>query len=646
MPGGPKKTGQLQQTGFKAVLQVRVSDPEIPDSPDKESLRIDVGDIRPKLINWDLSVPSPTIPANAANGDWLIITAAGAYNSVSYGVDDKLLVINKLTNTFHRFPALTGGTTISGAVWLKSIAKGTGSSPTSALSVSNQGNYAVKGITGDETNLALTIGAIPGTTGDTTVAVYSVAGAFTPTQAVPYPSGTPASATFGTIRGNTSEVDNLEFTAELTVTFSGGLAQIVILHSSGAYQVIPYSQVSLPTLTAVNITSSYPVGHDGFTSGDTVNFSFTASAAITQIAFWPFDSVLASGVPTGTPVVATVSGSSGTGSFTIPAAIAGGNAYVASGKVYAAVKVGAQYSAAIQTTSNFLFDNRTPVIGGVSINYPGSQTAIKASEVADVSYTGLQFTSTISVNFAGTDQLAPVSPGSVPYTVSGATLNTTVGRGVTGYNGPANVTATATNSNNGKTATSNFTVHVQDTSFDAPTVTVNGGSKVSTAVGGKAVTLAIASEVRLKNPTGLVTVAGASVGSFSTANNGYTWTATITVADNATRGSNAVADTGVVTGADSAVVVSGSYIVSGFDERVIYFDGVGSPYMTLGDPTSDYPAGLVVKDIANVVLSDEIYSYDEDNNRLVFTDYYDDNTGSLFAYVSQIAYVSQPPPTA
>ena len=179
MPG-PQTAGQLQQVPFKENLIIVVSDPDIPPGPAKDSKRLDAGDLRPKVVNWDVSILSPVLPATAVTGDFLKVTVGGTYSGVLYTVGDGAFVLNKGTNALLPMlkypPTGGGGDAVSGAVWLKSVTKGPGFVPSSALTVSNQGNYSIRELTGDEPSLSLVIGALPGVTSETDVVVYCVPG--------------------------------------------------------------------------------------------------------------------------------------------------------------------------------------------------------------------------------------------------------------------------------------------------------------------------------------------------------------------------------------------------------------------------------------------------------------------------------------
>lgn len=515
MAGEPLKTGQLDPASFKANLQIVVSDPDIPEGPGKQSLRIDAGDIRPKTIDWD--VTSNEIPAIAVDGDYLKVTVAGTYNGDIFGVNGLALVTNK------------------------------------ALGIVTPVNTALGG--------------------------YAVLQAFNITSV--YPEATAEGETY--------------------------------------------------TRTA-------------FTSGDVVNFSFTASEPINKIAIWPFDATIVEGLPTGTPVIVNVSGENGTGSFTIPAAIGGASAFVNAGRLYVAARAYGDYTDVIQTTDTFNFDNRVPDLVLSDVVYPVGQTAIKLAEEATIE---VAIANTLAKYLKGAavagEQLIPVSPLPTNGVIDVTGLNVfsfTVARNSVEFdtaNGLIELELRAYNAANNKYRTITVPVFVESAIFTPPAIVVNGGQPVVTAVGGKEALVAISSDVRLSNPTGLISFANANVSAWETIDDGYTWNASIFVNDNATRVNNAITGAGFTTAAGSAVPITDNYTVSGFEERAVSFDGIFSPYATLVDVTIDHLPNVTVRNIVGGVINPLLYSYDNINNRLVFDPIISDlnSTGTLYVLVSQ-----------
>jgi hypothetical protein len=658
---------------------------------------IDPLDIRPKQVNWD--VTTNAIPATAKDGDNLKVTVGGTYNGVAYAVNDAAYVINKLAGLVAPQKQTVaeggggGGVAISGAVWVKSVVKGPASVPGTMLTIGQQtvGNYGIKQLVGDETSLTLTIGALPGAvhTSDTGVTVYAVGGAFTPTALVPYPVGTPANATFASVDGGDSDLDNLQFTANLTVDF--GLfdeAQIVVLHSGGAYNLIRYVKQALPLLQEFDITSTYllnqPAGamvydRTAFTSGDTVNFSFAAGGVISEIAIWPFDTVYNSLFgPSGTPLIVPVTGSMvlgqfvGTGSFVIPAPIATNPAlqYAGNKKLRVAAHSSGQFSASIECTTAFDFSNRPPNINldyYARVIYNAFLVTIKDTEEALI----LSPTPGFGTNITG--MVADFSSGYLEQTLPAGVSyydkrihsgDWKIRRGPTGYNGLVTTTVTAYNFENGITDTAVFRINVQDTTFPQPVFTANNGNPIRTTITPKVVDVDITSEVCMQSNGG----SALNMSSYTTPQAthpagsvpktdvlGYLFETTMTVLDSAVRGTYSVADVGLATNAGVATdFAPNSYTISGFEERILMFAAAGSPNVNLAQTnvhispnssacTSDYPAGLIVRDVAGTTtfVNGVDYIYNAGQNRIEFQNtplaaaYYQANTGSLFVRVSQ-----------
>jgi hypothetical protein len=544
-----------------------------------------------------------------------------------------------------------GGPTRTGAVWLKFCRPADGSPSNHVALAKAASAYSVTNIGGNATSLRINVGVLPGGTGEVPViTAYAVPGAFTPTSENPYPTGgSPVTLTGGTVQGNDDQLDHLHFTGVLPIGFSGGQAQVVILSNTGGYAVVRYDQETLPQLTTATITSSYPGSNTGFTSGNAINISFSSSGPVSQIAVWPHDAVLdVDGVPTGTPQYVTVAPAASSGTISVTLAAISATAYAAAGKLYVAARQYGQISTPVQTTGTHVFDERSPSFSGAvaGYTYPATQSAIKASEQCTVGVTGVTttgggtLTGTVAANFSATNRLAPV--GSPPFAVTAGASSFAVQRGASGFNGRAYLTLTATNSNNGKTASSSGTfvgVDVQDTAFSSPVLTVNGGSPISTAVGGTAVTVSISSVVETINPTGHVTLPQVSLGTWATADGGYTWTCTGTVADTAVRNPAYAASLSTyLTAAGSTIsALTGTYKISGFQERAFVVSPAFATDVNLGSLPVDYSAGLVVKNLAFVPTT---FTYVSLGNKVVLTDaaLVEMNTsGTMPVYISQAA---------
>lgn len=516
----PKRTGQLDPTTYKGNLQIRVSDPDVPEGPSKDSFRLDASEIRPKTVDWDLSGPSPLLPGNINNGDHLRVIGPGEYNSVTYGTNAVALVIDAENGIVLPLNPALGG-------------------------------YPVL-LTFDITS--------------------------------PYPQAT--------------------------------------------------AEGQVYTRTA-------------FTSGDLVNFSFTASEPINKIAIWPFDSVMQFGAPTGNPILVDVSGDSGTGSFVIPGALAGDNAYIASGSLFVAARVFGDNTDIIQSTTAFKFDNREPSLNLQlgSPTYPIGQSAIKSNETVSVT---VELDPDLTKYLKGVkltnEPLTAVTPTPVNGVHDVATLSTfnfTASRNTTEFNttnGVVSISLKAYNGNNNKSKTEIVTFHVESGVFAEPTIIVNAGDAVVTKVGGQSVLVEVESEVRLSDPGATISLVGGTfTGSWSQSLNGYRWTRQATIADAAIRGANDITATGFLTAAGSPITIDQEYTVSGFENRAVFFAAPFSVYAPFVGVTVDNEPGLVVRSIVGATINPILYSYDALNNRLVVDPSIADlnATGTMYLNVSQ-----------
>lgn len=557
----------------------------------------------------------------------------------------------------------SGSTGIGGnPIWVKAVAKHPSELETKEVVYTEKNVFgAIQGLVGNSDHLRITIGALPGSNGKGgLVSAYCVAGSFTPSFLLKYPEadGEPISATFTQMRVNDEEnteedadlqmLDHAEFTVDLPIVFEDGEAQVVITTDSGSYVLLSYVQEDIAQLTEVGITTEYSdidPNRTGFTSGDTLTISFTATAPVYQIFVWAHDVNLPS--LTRLHSIYEVEGlTEGEIEITLAAEDIL-EAFDESGVLFVSAGLYDQPTKIIQTTSTFIFDERspafsTPALDHVTYTYPIGQEAIKGAEQATVTISNISRAGKATAAFQGS-YLSSVT--AQPYDVVDNELSFTVTR-ATPTNGAVSATVTIYNTNNFKSATSpnNYVVFsVEDSSFDTPTILVNNGFPITSAVGGKAATISITSEVRLANPSGQVAFPGMTFGGFSTSNGGYEWHVTGTVSDSSVRGLHVATISGTLLTAAGTEVTAvddellGNYTISGFDSRAVTISTPYADTLSLGSVVVDYPAGLVVKD---PVFNELVYEVDWDwvDDEIVFLDpaFYNANvTGTLFVYVSQ-----------
>lgn len=530
-----------------------------------------------------------------------------------------------------------------GAIWLKWIRKSDGEPASDVCLAKEEGEYSIKRVGGNATMVKATVAVIPGPRGtEPVVTAYAVPGDFTPTVTQPYPPGSPVAMVFGGVRGDLASLDHVEFYLDIPVAFTGNKAQLVFLLDTGAYCVVPYDEESLPQLTTVTITSAYPGGRTGFTSGDVINLSFAASAPVSEVLVWPHDAVLGvDGVPTGTPQVIAVAPAAASGTFSATVSAISGTAFNASGRLYVAARQYGHISTPIQTSATKVFDERSPTFdGSPAVTYPAGQTAIKGTEQATVQLSGMTAAGTVTANFGATNRLAAV--GTPPFTVTGGTCSFAVQRGASGFDGFAELQLTATNTNNGKTSVSSASfvqVAVQTaTGGQDIAAVVNGGAPIQTRVGGRTVTISLSSAAVLANPGASALFPGITVntGAWATSDGGRTWTTTGTVADTAARGTFQVDVSGMVTGAGTSVGTTiPGYKISGFEQRQFIVSPAFSADINLGTLPVDYAAGLQVLDLA---YNPTTFTYNGGLNRITLTDQalIDLNSsGTMPVYISQ-----------
>lgn len=552
----------------------------------------------------------------------------------------------------------SSSTTASGNLWVKGVAKQAGQpSNQDVMYVSKNIYGGVQSITGDCKNIRLTIGCLPAMNNKgATVTAYAVPGDFTPSflALYPEPEGAVSNGVFVATRVNDEEntedeeeskrIDHLEFYVDVSLSdFDDGLAKIVVLSDSGAYVLLDYTEENIAHLDAADITTEYSeiaAYRTGFTKDDVVTLSFESADPVYSILVWPFDATSNSMSWKPTEYVLPEAVSEGTVEITIEVSEGNENTAHFEGKLRVAASRYGQPTSVIQTTSEFVFDQRTPNFSNVSDGfyaYPAGQSAIKGTEQCTVTISSFSNTDTFTVT-VGDTALNLVT--SNPHTVSEGTGSFTVTRDTgESYNGQVNCTILALNHNNGKTkaSVSNYTTFdLESGSFSNPVVVVNSDNPVLSYAGTPtASSIQITSYVKLKNPSGLIDLDElTSASGWSSPDGGYTWNSTVYATDSAARGESSVNPGTLTTAAGTEIDFTGTYTISGFDERAVT---ITTPFSDELDMTGivdiDYPAGVTVKD-----MSFNDVDFTVLGNVITFTnpDFYNSNaTGTLFVYVAQ-----------
>lgn len=570
-------------------------------------------------LNWNLDLYRVTFTFVGGTLGWIIYSA-----SIQLGGSDPVVAPR------------------SGSVWLKAVTKQVGEpSNTKVLTKTSGIKTDILELSGDSALIKVTAAVIPGAdSGNPVVYAYAVPGEFSPTPDVPLPIPlTPkVTATFTQIRSNLEdELDHLEFEANIPVIFSGNKAQVVLELASGGFVVVPYYFELVPQLISCDITSSYAVGRTGFSAGSVVTLSFTATQNVDYITVWPHDAISTSLPEPFVPstYAVTPAASSGTISITIGAMnLVSSN--TDTGKLFVSATQYGQHTKVIQTTTNKVFDERTPLnTATVVIDYPGAQTAIKGTEDATITVSSLGIADKLTPVYAPNNylQASPSNPPT-PYSVVLGEVTFSVRRNAT-FNGRVDLPLTATNTRSGKSSTITATltrVSVEGATFPDPEIVVNDGLTVVTEPLGKVVEVRLNSSVSLANPVGDVTLPGVSISSWSSLDNGHTWIASGTIFDSSPRGTQTASASGLVTGTGTAVAtISGDYRVSGFTRRAIPVTTPFSNVVSLGAIVVD--GTLEVLDLG---LQPTPFSYAPNSITLLDAELYEANaTGAMPIYVSQ-----------
>jgi hypothetical protein len=337
-------------------------------------------------------------------------------------------------------------------------------------------------------------------------------------------------------------------------------------HEDGANYSISIAQDTPPQVIGAYFYGGYPGSQTELKAGDTFNFHVDTDINVTSIEIDNFGAFTAST----TPVTA------GTSHNITSRIIADrGTSVQALGAIVRVQKAIGSYSDWFLTTSQGSTDgqytvklnNLYPSVSVTTINYPGSQQALKDSEQATVSNTVTSF-----------DVISYTSPNGDLTITNSSTYETpkTVTRAGGNYNISTNnfrITATR-NANNAVTTNSSTVVKIAHT---APTLTVSvpasrlrTGGNDGTSAQSYTVTIT-ATQQLLSAPTLSAPSGGGTLGSFG--GSGTTWTATLSnINDNLTKGTytwGAISATNLAGKVVTTITTGPTYVIGGFLSRTV-----------------------------------------------------------------------------
>lgn len=230
------------------------------------------------------------------------------------------------------------------------------------------------------------------------------------------------------------------------------------------------------------------------------------------------------------------------------------------------------WSAITATSNTIVLNNSQPVITFNSITYPASQQAIKSGESATINVTE---TNVDTVSYTSTELTVtnPTTKGNKTVTYSSGTYNISTN----------NLTVVATKTSNATTATFSTVVWIANT---APTITVTTpAARLRSGVTPQNHTISINSNQRTQATPTLSASVGTFGGSWSTTNNGLTWTRNLAIADSDAKGAASFSGLSIINlaGIEVTAISSGdSYTVGGFVARTVTMPATPNRELVIG----------------------------------------------------------------
>ena len=340
-------------------------------------------------------------------------------------------------------------------------------------------------------------------------------------------------------------------TAAITLTGSSPHT-VTATHSEGATDAATVTIEAAPVISQLEFSGAYSQGVDQteHAAGQTLSLTVSSLTPFVELE------VIADGT-TATQAVSQTFAATTSKTLTVTVANQGNTptAYPAKVRIRNA---NGTWSAITPTSNTIVLNNSQPVITFNSISYPASQQAIKSGESATVNVTE---TNVDTVSYTSTELTVtdPTTLGNKTVTYESGTYNISTN----------NLTVVATKTSNATTATFNTVVWIANT---APTITVT--TPAARLRSPQSHTISINSNQRtLATPT-LNASVGVFSGSWSTANNGLTWTRSLAIADSDTKGAANFSGLSITNLAGievTAITTGAAYTVGGFVQRTLTF---------------------------------------------------------------------------
>ena len=340
-------------------------------------------------------------------------------------------------------------------------------------------------------------------------------------------------------------------TAAITLTGSSPHT-VTATHSEGATDAATVTIEAAPVISQLEFSGAYSQGVDQteHAAGQTLSLTVSSLTPFVELE------VIADGT-TATQAVSQTFAATTSKTLTVTVANQGNTptAYPAKVRIRNA---NGTWSTVTATSNTIVLNNSQPTITFSGIVYPAFQQAIKSGESATVNVTE---TNVDTVSYTSTELTVtdPTTLGNKTVTYESGTYNISTN----------NLTVVATKTSNATTATFNTVVWIANT---APTITVT--TPAARLRSPQSHTISINSNQRtLATPT-LNASVGVFSGSWSTANNGLTWTRSLAIADSDTKGAANFSGLSITNLAGievTAITTGAAYTVGGFVQRTLTF---------------------------------------------------------------------------
>lgn len=444
-------------------------------------------------------------------------------------------------------------------------------------------------------------------------------------------------ATLTKIAGDASRV----YTGTANLTIGSGDTVINVVSSTGATATATIHLAGAgPAISALSI-GALPGSQTEVKSGDVVQVSGVVANEATYVE------VIAGGAASALSSLSLGAvGSAGTGLRTFS-----GSFTVGSGSGSQTIQARARnalgtYGATFTSSNSVALNQTFPTIGTITISYPNSQSALKGSEVANVTGT---VTNGDVVSYSSSANLSVASPSSYAATKSVSRVS---GGYVVGVN---NYTITATKTSNGAVSTRSAAISIADT---APTaaISISGNpARLVSSAAGQSYSVTITANQSLLSAPSLSAPSGTWSGSWS--GSGTTWTRTLVIRDTDTKGTFSFASLSLpnLAGVTGTTITSGaSYTIGGFTTRTLTFAAfsqiaaIGTNVTTIAKTSAKYTgatANLVLQGstadaFQGYTITDAAGNYNPNGGYLFITDqaYAGANTsGTLQVDISEVA---------